>query len=45
MTERWWADHGYAIANMLTGFLGVGLLKMRGIGGYAGWRWMFLIVG
>ncbi|GAA5886066.1 hypothetical protein JCM6882_004251 [Rhodosporidiobolus microsporus] len=33
------------IADMLTAFLAVGLLKMRGIGGYAGWRWMFLIEG
>ncbi|GAA5850520.1 hypothetical protein JCM8547_001901 [Rhodosporidiobolus lusitaniae] len=32
-------------ASLLTAFLAVGLLKMRGIGGYAGWRWMFLIEG
>ncbi|GAA5919582.1 hypothetical protein JCM1841_001061 [Sporobolomyces salmonicolor] len=31
--------------NTLTAFLAVGLLKMRGVGGYAGWRWMFLIEG
>ncbi|GAA5975659.1 hypothetical protein JCM10908_005233 [Rhodotorula pacifica] len=29
----------------LTAFLAVGLLKMRGTLGYAGWRWMFLIEG
>ncbi|GAA5983611.1 hypothetical protein JCM11641_007299 [Rhodosporidiobolus odoratus] len=33
------------IADLVTSFLAVGLLKMRGIGGYAGWRWMFLIEG
>ncbi|GAA5888267.1 hypothetical protein JCM5296_000255 [Sporobolomyces johnsonii] len=32
-------------SNTLTAFLAVGLLKMRGVGGYAGWRWMFLIEG
>ncbi|GAA5881721.1 hypothetical protein JCM16303_006425 [Sporobolomyces ruberrimus] len=32
-------------ADMLTGFLAVGLLQMRGVGGYAGWRWMFLVEG
>ncbi|KAJ9092913.1 hypothetical protein QFC21_006625 [Naganishia friedmannii] len=30
---------------ILTGFLGVGILEMRGIGGRAGWRYMFLIEG
>lgn len=30
---------------ILTGFLGVGILEMRGIGGHAGWRYMFLIEG
>ncbi|GAA5822225.1 hypothetical protein JCM3770_005857 [Rhodotorula araucariae] len=33
------------IADMATAFLAVGLLKMRGIGGYAGWKWMFLLEG
>ncbi|GAA5819985.1 hypothetical protein JCM11251_005435 [Rhodosporidiobolus azoricus] len=33
------------IADMITAFLAVGLLKMRGIRGYAGWRWMFLVEG
>ncbi|BGP16411.1 hypothetical protein JCM10213v2_004413 [Rhodosporidiobolus nylandii] len=32
-------------ADLTTAFLAVGLLKMRGIGGYAGWRWMFLVEG
>ncbi|BGP32292.1 hypothetical protein JCM10296v2_004073 [Rhodotorula toruloides] len=32
-------------SSTLTAFLAVGLLKMRGVGGYAGWRWMFLIEG
>jgi sugar phosphate permease len=27
------------------GFAAVGLLSMRGILGYEGWRWMFLIEG
>lgn len=30
---------------ILTGFLGVGILQMRGVGGRAGWRYMFLIEG
>jgi len=33
------------IADMLTAFLGVGLNRMRGVAGRAGWRWMFLIEG
>ena len=33
------------IADCLTAFLGVGLNKMRGVGGRAGWRWMFLLEG
>ncbi|CED82286.1 Permease of the major facilitator superfamily [Phaffia rhodozyma] len=33
------------VADMLVGFLAVGLLQMRGVLGYAGWRWMFLIEG
>ena len=32
-------------ADLITAFLGVGLLKMDGIRGYSGWRWMFLIEG
>jgi len=33
------------LANMITSFLAVGILQMRGILGYAGWRWMFLLEG
>jgi hypothetical protein len=31
------------LASMITNFLAVGLLEMRGVAGLAGWRWMFLI--
>jgi hypothetical protein len=31
--------------NIITAFLGAGLNQMRGVLGYAGWRWMFLIEG
>ncbi|GAA5850519.1 hypothetical protein JCM8547_001900 [Rhodosporidiobolus lusitaniae] len=34
-----------AFTSLVTAFLAVGLCKMRGVGGYAGWRWMFLIEG
>lgn len=30
---------------IVTSFLGAGLLQMRGVLGYAGWRWMFLLEG
>ncbi|GAA5819982.1 hypothetical protein JCM11251_005434 [Rhodosporidiobolus azoricus] len=33
------------LGDMVTAFLAAGLLEMRGIGGYAGWRWMFLVEG
>ncbi|KAL4876892.1 major facilitator superfamily domain-containing protein [Aspergillus karnatakaensis] len=33
------------LVDIATGFAAVGLLSMRGIGGYAGWRWLFLIEG
>ena len=31
--------------DIVTSFLGAGLLQMRGVLGYAGWRWMFLLEG
>ncbi|OJJ59265.1 hypothetical protein ASPSYDRAFT_178609 [Aspergillus sydowii CBS 593.65] len=31
------------LVQIVTGFAAVGLLSMRGVLGYAGWRWMFLI--
>ncbi|KAL2862688.1 major facilitator superfamily domain-containing protein [Aspergillus lucknowensis] len=33
------------VADIGVGFAAVGLLSMRGVGGYAGWRWLFLIEG
>ncbi|GAM42684.1 transporter [Talaromyces pinophilus] len=33
------------IVDIAIGFAAVGLLSMRGILGYAGWRWLFLIEG
>ncbi|GAA5850504.1 hypothetical protein JCM8547_001896 [Rhodosporidiobolus lusitaniae] len=33
------------LADIITSFLAVGLLKMRGVLGYSGWQWMFLIEG
>jgi len=32
-------------ASLLSGFLAVGLLEMRGIAGRPGWAWMFLLEG
>lgn len=34
-----------ATSSLLTAFLAVGLLKMRGVLGHAGWQWMFLLEG
>ncbi|KAF1986879.1 MFS general substrate transporter [Aulographum hederae CBS 113979] len=34
-----------SVADIVAGFLAYGLLRMRGIEGYSGWRWMFLIEG
>lgn len=31
------------VFDIVTGFAAVGLLSMRGVLGYAGWRWLFLI--
>ena len=30
-------------ADILAALIGAGLLRMRGVLGYAGWRWMFLV--
>ncbi|KAK9235027.1 major facilitator superfamily domain-containing protein [Lipomyces kononenkoae] len=38
----WAAD---TLANIIASFLGFGILHMRGVRGYAGWRWLFLIEG
>ncbi|ODV63520.1 putative allantoate permease [Ascoidea rubescens DSM 1968] len=35
----------YSITNIVAGFLAYGILRMRGIGGMAGWRWCFLLEG
>ncbi|TPX11535.1 uncharacterized protein E0L32_007746 [Thyridium curvatum] len=34
-----------SIADILSAILAYGLLHMRGVGGYAGWRWLFLLEG
>jgi MFS family permease len=34
-----------SLADIFSALLAYGLLHMRGVGGYAGWRWMFLIEG
>ncbi|KAL9709853.1 hypothetical protein Ac2012v2_006908 [Leucoagaricus gongylophorus] len=31
--------------NIVASFLAFGILRMRGVGGHAGWRWLFLIEG
>lgn len=31
------------LADIICAFLATGVLQMRGVLGYAGWRWMFLI--
>ncbi|BCS29278.1 uncharacterized protein APUU_70848A [Aspergillus puulaauensis] len=34
-----------ALAGAFSGLLAFGLAKMNGVGGYAGWRWIFIIEG
>ncbi|KAI5456037.1 major facilitator superfamily domain-containing protein [Mariannaea sp. PMI_226] len=34
-----------SVADIISALLAAALLNMRGIGGYAGWRWLFLIEG
>lgn len=33
------------VADIVSAFLGAGILKMRGVGGRAGWRYLFLLEG
>jgi hypothetical protein len=37
----WWT--AMSCADILASFLAFGILHMRGVGKYAGWRWLFLI--
>ncbi|KAK4227418.1 major facilitator superfamily domain-containing protein [Podospora fimiseda] len=34
-----------SIADITSALLGFGLLRLRGVEGYAGWRWLFLVEG
>jgi hypothetical protein len=33
------------VARVISALLAAGILKMRGIGGHAGWFWLFLLEG
>jgi len=32
-----------SIADIIAGLLAAGILHLRGVGGHAGWRWLFLL--
>jgi MFS family permease len=34
---------GMIVADILASIIGFGLLHLRGVNGYPGWRWLFLI--
>ncbi|KAL1954553.1 hypothetical protein VTO42DRAFT_1064 [Malbranchea cinnamomea] len=56
LISRWYLHHetqtrlavfytASALSGAVSGLLAFGLAKMRGIAGYAGWRWIFIIEG
>lgn len=40
-----WFWTSLSVTTILTSLLAFGILRMRGIGGWAGWQWLFLIEG